>query len=145
MKMRLLRKILGFTGLVWGASVFGVFLSWSSAEEALQGLGAQPIAYDRMLDYWLRMAAGAFTLVGCWFLVLAIWPLKFRAAIPWFGALMLVEGVFLLVHGLRLDLPPLPFYADTGACLMLGGAIVALSKRAFVDAHQEAKPQAADS
>lgn len=145
MKMRLLRTILGFTGLVWGASVFGVFLSWSAAEAALQGLGAQPIAHDRMLDYWLRMGAGAFTLVGCWFLVLAIWPLKFRAAIPWFGLLMLLEGVILLVHGFRLGLPPLPFYADGGACLLLGGAILALSKRAFVYAQQEAKSPAAAS
>jgi hypothetical protein len=145
MKLRLLRMILGFAGLVWGASVFGVFLSWSAAEAALEGLGAQPIAYDRMLDYWLRMAAGAFTLIGCWYLVLAIWPLKFRVAIPWFGALLLVEGVILLVHGIRLGLPPLPFYADTGACLLLGGAIMALSKHACSGAHQETKSPAAAS
>jgi len=59
-----------------------VFASWSRAAEILQGLGAKPIASDPMPDYWLRMAAGAFTLVGGWYLVLMLWPRKFHAAIP---------------------------------------------------------------
>jgi hypothetical protein len=130
MHLRLLRLFLGFAAFAWGVSVFGVFLSWSTATEALQGLGAQPIGYDRMLDYWLRMAAGAFSLVGCWYLVLMIWPQRFHAAIPWFGGLMLGEGVILLVHGLRLSLPPFPFYCDTLACLVGGGAILYLSRYA---------------
>jgi hypothetical protein len=130
MQLRLLRVFLGFAGFAWGISVVGVFLSWSAAADALQGLGAQPIAYDRMLDYWLRMAAGAFALVGCWYLVLMIWPRKFHAAIPWFGGLMLVEGIILLVHGLRLSLPPFPFYGDTSACFLGGGAILYLSRYA---------------
>ncbi len=130
MKLRLLRSVLGSAGLVWMVSIFGVFMNWAVAEQALEGLGAQPIGYDRMLDYWLRMAAGAFTLIGCWFLALAIWPIKFRVAIPWFGIFMLLEGVILFAHGLRLGLPPLPFYADCAACLLLGGAIIGLSKQA---------------
>jgi hypothetical protein len=121
---------LGFAAFAWGISVVGVFLNWSTAADALEGLGAQPIAYDPMLDYWLRMAAGAFALIGCWYFMLMLWPQKFYAAIPWFGGLMLVEGVILLVHGLRLSLPPFPFYADTAACLVGGGAILYLSKYA---------------
>lgn len=105
-------------------------MTWPAASQALQGLGAQPIAYDRMLDYWLRMASGAFALVGCWYLILMIWPYKFHNAIPWFGALMLVEGVILLVSGLRLGLPPFPFYGDTAACLLGGGGILYLAPHA---------------
>jgi len=127
MRLRLLRLFLGFAALAWGVSFFGVFLSWPAAAQALQGLGAQPIAYDRMLDYWLRMAAGAFGLVGCWYLVMMIWPQKFHAVIPWFGALMLAEGVILVVHGLRLSLPPFPFYGDVSACFIGGGGILGLS------------------
>ncbi len=124
MQMRFLRIFLGFCAIAWGASVFGVFLSWPMAEEALRGLGAQPIFYDRMLDYWLRMAAGAFTLVGGLYLLLALQPAKFLAVIPWFGALMLIEGLILLVHGIRLALPPLPFYADTAACFVGGSGVL---------------------
>ena len=130
MQLRLLRIFLGFAAFAWGISLVGVFLSWSAAAQALQGLGAQPIQYDRMLDYWLRMAAGAFALVGCWYLVLMIWPQKFHVAIPWFGGLMLVEGIILLVHGIRLFLPPFPFYGDTSACMVGGGGILYLSRYA---------------
>jgi len=130
MHLRLLKLFLGLAALTWGVSVFGVFLSWSAASHALQELGAQPIAYDPMLDYWLRMAAGAFTLIGGWYLVLMIRPQRFSAAIPWFGGLMLVEGVILLVHGLRLSLPPFPFYADISACFLGGGGILYFSRHA---------------
>lgn len=130
MQLRVLRIFLGFAAIVWGASVFGIFLSWSVASQLLQGFGAQPIAYDRMLDYWFRMAAGAFTLVGCWYLILMIWPKKYYVAIPWFGVLMFVEGIILLIHGLRLSLPPFPFYADATACLVDGGGIMFLSRYA---------------
>jgi hypothetical protein len=130
MQLRLLRLLLGFAGFAWGISILGVFMSWPQAEQSLQGLGAQPIAYDRMLDYWLRMAAGAFGLIGCWYFLLMIWPHKFHVAIPWFGVLMLIEGIILLVHGLRLALPPFPFYGDVSACLLGGVGIIWLSKAA---------------
>ena len=130
MNLRLLKLFLGFAALAWGVSAVGIFASWSEAATLLEGLGAKPIAYDPMLDYWLRMASGVFALVGVWYLVLMIWPGKFHAAIPWFGALMLVEGLILLVHGLRLHLPPFPFYGDTAACFIGGGGILFLSRHA---------------
>jgi hypothetical protein len=129
MNLRLLRLFLGFSAFAWGVSLFGVFASWPAATEALEGLGAQPIAYDRMLDYWLRMASGAFALVGCLYLLLMFRPRKFQIVIPWFGGLMLVEGLILLVHGIRLSLPPLPFYADTAACFIGGGGIIWFSNQ----------------
>ncbi len=132
MHLRLLRICLGFAGVTWGVSVMGVFMNWQTAVEALQGFGAMSVGYDPMLDYWLRMAAGAFTMIGCWFLVMTTWPKKFAPAIPWFGGLMVVEGLILLVHGIRLSLPPFPFYADTAACLLLGSGILLLYKRAKI-------------
>jgi hypothetical protein len=126
--LRLLRIFLGISAFAWGISAVGIFASWSEAEQLLEGLGAKPIAYDPMLDYWLRMAAGAFSLIGGWYLILMIWPQKFRVAVPWFGFLMLVEGLILLVHGLRLSLPPLPFYADASTCLIAGSGILVCSR-----------------
>jgi hypothetical protein len=126
--LRLLRLFLGISAFAWGISAVGVFVSWSQAEQLLEGLGAKPIAYDSRLDYWLRMAAGAFSLLGGWYLILAIWPQNFCATVPWFGVLMLVEGLILLVHGLRLSLPPLPFYADVATCLIVGIGIIVCSR-----------------
>jgi len=91
-------------------------------------MGAKPIAYDPMLDYWLRMISGAFTLIGLWYLALAIWPRKFAVAIPFFGWVMMVEGVILLLSGLRLGIGPFPFYGDVAACFICGGGIVYCSR-----------------
>lgn len=133
MKLRLLRLTLGFSALAWGASLFAVFASWPAAQAALSELGAKAIPHDPMLDYWLRMAAGLFSLVGVLFLVLALRPERHRAIIPWFGGLMLAEGVVLLIHGVRLQLPPIPFASDTLACLGAGAAILYLSRGAFTE------------
>lgn len=136
---------LGFSAFAWGVSVFGVVLPWPAAAEALHGLGARTMEYDRMLDYWLRMAAGAFTLVGGVYLVLMFQPGKHRAIIPWFGMLMLLEGAVLLVHGVRLGLPPFPFYADTTACFLGGAGILWASARAQYDGGPDATGPVASS
>lgn len=130
-RFRLLRLVLCFCALVWGVSAFGVFLKWKTAAALLQGLGAKPIAYDPMLDYWLRMASGAFALVGTGYLLLAIFPRKFAAILAWFGWIMVVEGVVLLVHGLRLGLAPFPFVGDVSASLAGGFGILTLRNAAI--------------
>ena len=130
MPLRLLRLFLGFSAFGWGVCIVGVFASWPQVNSIAQGMGAKPIAYDPMLDYWLRMICGAFTLVGLWYLVLALWPRQFAVAIPWFGWLMIVEGVILLISGLRLGIGPFPFYGDVEASLLGGGGIVYFAKAA---------------
>ena len=76
-----------------------------------------------MVDYWMRMAAGAFTGIGIFVFFVALWPHKFRNVIGLIGALSVLEGLILLVHGLRLGLPPFPFYGDTAFCLLIGAGI----------------------
>jgi hypothetical protein len=132
MSLRLLRFFLVFSAIGWGACVVGVFASWPQVNTIAQALGAKPIAYDPMLDYWLRMICGAFTLVGLWYLVLALWPRKFAVAIPWFGWLMIAEGVLLLVSGLRLGIGPFPFYADVAASFVCGAGIVFFAEAAKI-------------
>ena len=129
-RLRLLRGFLFFAAFVWGVSVFGVFMSWDAATLTLQGMGAKPIAYDRMLDYWLRMASGAFALVGVGYLMLALNPRKYAVMLVAAGWLMLLEGVVLAVHGFRLGLPAFPFYGDISACFVCGSAILVLQKSA---------------
>jgi hypothetical protein len=83
-----------------------------------------------MLDYWLRMAAGAFTLVGTGYLLLALFPRKYSVMLPWFGWIMVVEGFILLIHGWRLELAPFPFWGDVSASFLGGGGILMLQKSA---------------
>ena len=130
MPLRLLRLFLAFAAFGWGVTVVGVFASWSQVNGIAQGMGAKTIAYDPMLDYWLRMISGAFALIGLWYLALALWPRKFAVAIPWFGWIMVVEGVILLVSGLRLKLEPFPFYGDVSACFLGGAGIIYFARAA---------------
>jgi hypothetical protein len=124
MRHRILRLALLFSSIAWTVSIFGVFAPWSAASTALEGLGANPLPHDPMLDYWLRMAAAAFTLVGIWYFILFLNPHRFANALPYFGWLMIIEGLVLLTHGLRLQLPP-----DTAACLLAGAGILIGSHR----------------
>jgi hypothetical protein len=130
LRLRLLRLVLCFCAFVWGVSAFGVFMKWETAAAALQGMGAKPIAYDPMLDYWLRMASGAFALVGSGYLRLAVSPRKFAVVLAWFGWIMVVEGLVLLVHGLRLGLSPFPFCGDVSASFAGGAGILMLRRAA---------------
>jgi len=130
MQLRLLRLFLGFAAVAWGISVVGVFASWPKIDEIAQGMGAKPLTYDPMIDYWLRMMAGAYALIGVWYLLMMLWPKKFYVAIPWFGALMVAEGIILLVHGLRLGLGPFPFYGDVSASIIGGAGIMYFARAA---------------
>lgn len=102
------------------------------ASGAMEGFGAAPVPYDRMLDYWLRMASGAFALIGCVYLLLVLSPRRFAELIPRMVTFALVEGLVLLVHGLRLAQHPWPFYGDVSACLASGVGILISWPRAGV-------------
>lgn len=130
LRLRLLRIALVFSAFVWGISIVGVFLSWDTATAALEGMGAKRIEYDRMLDYWLRMASGAFALVGTGYLIAAINPRKYAICLPWLAGVMICEGFILLGHGLRLGLGPFPFLGDISACFAGGCCIFFLRNSA---------------
>jgi hypothetical protein len=129
-RFRLLRLILFLCAATWGVAAVGVFLPWETATNVLEGLGTRPISYDPMLNYWLRMAAGAFGLIGLGYLFVALKPQKYVIVLPYCGWLMLIEGFVLLSHGIRLHLPPFPFYGDVSACLLAGVGILLLKKSA---------------
>lgn len=57
-----------------------------------------------------------------------IWPRKFAAAIPWFGRLMIAEGVILIASGLRAGIGPFPFWGDVSACFLGGAGIIYFAK-----------------
>ena len=128
-RQRLFNILLVFGAIGWMVSVVGVLLPWPTVLAGLKGLGANAIAYDPMLDYWLRMTAGAFTMIGVLFLLPLLWPQRFDSLVPVLAWLMIAEGAVLLVHGLRLGLSPFPFYGDTAFCLAVGIGLLLLRRR----------------
>ena len=123
MKYRLLKTLLFAAALAWGISIVAIFLPWNIAVNSLQSMGAGQIPNDPMLNYWLRMAAGGFTVVGVIFLLAGIQPDKYRNIIGLMGILMFLDGMIILVSGLNLGLTLFPFWSDAWFCLLAGAAI----------------------
>ena len=130
MYTRLLKLLLAVAVFGWGISILGVVLPWSVATTGLSGLGAGPIPDDPMLNYWLRMAGGGFTMVGVVFAAILVAPKKYAILIPLMAWLSIAEGAILLVSGLRLGLPPFPFWGDTSFCLGIGVGLLLVHPRA---------------
>ena len=114
----------------WGLSLLGVFLPWSWMEVVLQNLGkgSAPVD-DPMLRYWLRMATASWSVIGFLFLSCALYPKKYGAMLPLLGGGSIFVGIVLLLNGLALSLPPLPFFGDVAFCLGIGGGILFFQPR----------------
>ena len=127
LRFLLLRLFLGYSALGWGICVAAIVVPAETAFALLteiSGVDTAAMAAEPMFDYWLRMAAGAFALVGAGYLGLAVWPRKFHQVLPFAGGFMVAEGLILAAHGLRLGLGPAPFYGDVAFCLAGGIGIL---------------------
>lgn len=129
--LKILRLLLFCGGFGFFISIFGVFMPWSSVAEQLEGLGAKNLPADPMLNYWLRMQAGANTFVGVFYFALALNPQKYKNVLPLAGIFLFGEGCVLLIWGLLLHLSLLPFVIDSLFCLVVGIGIW-LSSRLFI-------------
>jgi len=126
MKYRTLRLLLLGIGLGWLVAVVGLIMPWPITIEFLQDLGAGTIPQDPMLEYWCRMAAGVFTGIGSLFIMLAHRPDRFGKILGPIAVWMILEGVVLIITGVKNQLPPMPFYPGAALCLAFGIGIGAL-------------------
>ena len=126
-KFNLLRLLLLGAGLGWGLTIVGAFLPWDWATEHLEKFGGSgEIPNDVMLNYWMRMASGAFGIVGAFFLLAAWKPFFYKNIIPVLACGSLLEGAILLFYGLKFELPLFPFGPDVAIALIPGIGILLL-------------------
>ena len=120
-----MKRIFLLAGAIgWGISILGVLLPWSVMDIVLQNMGAASPITDMQVQYWFRMAAGAWTIIGFLYLMVLLTPQKYDNLIPLLGWGTLFEGIVLLIHGLYLNLPIFPFAGDVGFCLIVGGGLL---------------------
>ena len=135
MKLTILRLLLLAAGLGWGATVIGVFIPWEWATAHLETFGGSgPIPDDNMLNYWMRMAAAAFGLIGVFFLLAAWKPYHYKNIIPLLGYGSIVVGLVLIFYGLKFELPLFPFGVDV--LIAMGPGIGILTLSSALDNHR---------
>ena len=124
-----MKRIFLLAGAIgWGVSILGVLLPWNVMDIVLQNMGAAAPVTDVQVQYWFRMATGAWSIIGFLYLMVLLKPQKYNNLIPLLAWGTLFEGIVLLIHGLYLNLPIFPFAGDVGFCLIVGGGLL-LSNR----------------
>lgn len=123
----ILRILLICAGFGWAISAVGIVMPWSFISAQLEGLGAMDLPSDPMLNYWLRMTAGAFTFIGILCFAAAFNPVKQIQLIRWISLFLLCEGLVLLIAGIALNLFLIPYVVDSLFCLFTGGGLLGLS------------------
>ena len=121
--------LLLLSSLAWGISFGGVVLPWSQVSYILNGLGLEKVPDAPMFIYWFKMTAGALGFIGVIFIFLAINPIKYKLFTLIAGCFMMIEGFIILIYGLLLKLPPIPFYFDVIFCVLNGLLIIILVSR----------------
>ena len=120
-----MKRIFLLAGAIgWGVSILGVLLPWSVMDIVLQNMGAASPITDVKIQYWFRMATGAWSIIGFLYLIVLLKPQKYNNLIPLLAWGTVFEGIVLLIHGLYLNLPIFPFAGDVGFCLIVGGGLL---------------------
>ncbi len=130
-RYRLLRFLLIFVGCVNFVAVPAVLTPWESSASILTYLGVKGVpgsVSHPIMEYWLVVMIAFSLVVGYLFLVAGINPTRHRGIVSILGYGWIFIGPIVGWHGLRLQIPPYPLYADLGLCLIPGPLIVWLAR-----------------
>jgi hypothetical protein len=97
----MLRTGLFISAFGWGISFYVTFAGWPAAEMQLRQMGADPIAYQPLLDYWLKMASSAFGCIGLAALLAALLLHRFVTIVHLLAPFHLIVGGALTMAALR--------------------------------------------
>lgn len=118
---RMLRLGLLFSAIGWGISFAFTFASWEASADQLQAMGADRIAYQPLLDYWLKMASSAFGCIGVACGLAALRPAAHVGMIRLLAPFHFVIGTTLALAAARNHLTPKlhpTFLADISFCFI---------------------------
>ena len=120
-----MKRIFLLAGAIgWGISILGVLLPWRAVDAVLRNMGAAESVTDPQIQYWFRMAAVSWSMIGFLYLMAFLFPAKYRNIVPLLAIGTLAEGAVLLLYGMILGIPLFPFAGDAGFCLIVGGGLL---------------------
>ena len=110
----------------WGIALYFTFAPWSAAAGQLQDMGAGPIPYNPLADYWLKMASCVFGCIGIASAIACFRPHAFASFIQLLGPFHFVVGTTLAISAylnrLTPELHP-SFIPDIVFCFLAGTLI----------------------
>jgi hypothetical protein len=84
------------SALGWGISFVFTIYGWPDAVAKLESMGADPIAYQPLLAYWLKMASAVFGGIGVASALAFLWPDRYEAIIRLLAPFHLALGGVLI-------------------------------------------------
>lgn len=118
--MRGLRICLWISGVFCLLSILGVILPVSAFEAIVRPLGDIAIPTGPVFLYLLRVVCATFALIGIYFIMLAMDPMRYGVLVPFSGLAGVLIGVICLVAGASTGMPMLWYMGDGLPCVILG-------------------------
>lgn len=111
-----------------------IFLPLNAVNEIITRFGAQPFPNLPSVVYLFRIACAIICLIGVFFVILALNPMRYGPMLRLGAYGLIIFGVLSLVFGSTLELPKVVFIGDGAAGLILGTLIATLAKKADLSA-----------
>ena len=128
--MRGLKICLWIAGFVCLLSVFGIFLPLSALESLSKAFGIESLPDSPLFVYAARLMSATYALVGVFFIILALAPMKYGVLVPFSGLAAVLLGVVCAIVGLIEAMPTLWFLCDSLSCMVLGILILLFWRQA---------------
>ena len=128
--MRALKICLWIAGVGCLLSVFGMFLPVSAWESIAKFFGIGSLPDSPLLVYAARLMSVTYSVVGVFFVIMALDPVKYGVMVPFSGIAAVFVGVVCAISGLSAAMPTLWFLADSLSCVVLGVLILVFWRQA---------------
>lgn len=119
--------IAGIACLISVCTMF--FLPLSSWETIAKHFGVESLPDTPVFVYVARLTSAMWTMIGVFFIILALNPIKYDVMIPFAGLAMVFLGMVCWVTGLVMEMPSRLVLTDSLSGIVLGTLIFALWKK----------------
>jgi hypothetical protein len=126
-----LKSCLWIAGIACLLSVCVMFFMPISIWESIaKYFGVEALPDSPMFVYVARLTSAMWTMIGVFFIIMALNPEKYEAMIPFSGLAMVFLGMVCWVTGLVMGMPSRLVLSDSLSGIVLGTLIFALWNRA---------------
>jgi hypothetical protein len=128
--MRGLKICLWIAGIGCLLSVFVMFfLPVSTWESIAKFFGVESLPDSPLFLYVARLMSAMCAMIGVFFIILALHPMKYGVMVPFSGLAMVFVGMVCWVTGLVVGMPSRWVLGDSLSCIVLGTLIFAFWRK----------------